>query len=171
MSFLSVRPCNDHTWYYCYAQDSKDCVLKTMMDGEGFICFVSGLVSGVTVHFDSPVNEGDDVEMTCEYSNPNGNSVVVTWYRQTEPGVQHINAIWIYSVSLDQTKNAAEEGFQKKFELISQPSSLRSHRIKLLSAEKKDEGGYWCSVYVVLYRYGTSPRRQLHVTGEEFSHT
>ena len=138
-----------------------------MVDISGFISFVSGLVFGVTIQFDSPVNAGGDVEMICEYSDPGSKGIVVTWYRQTEPEISAITSIWIYSSS--GTRNAAVKEFEKKIDLISQRSYLVSHGIKLLRAEKSDEGEYWCVVRIKTQRT-RSLKRQLNVTGEEFSH-
>ena len=125
----------------------------------------------MTVTFDSPVEDGDPVEMTCAYNITAGIvHLGVDWKRnQTLTGeTQHIGSWFIYKIEM---KGFVNEKFQRptvKFEYISETVHAErwSHKIRLLHANTNDEGFYWC---IVIFNDGKgtssaeSPKEQLDV--------
>ena len=117
----------------------------------------------VTVDFVSPVNEGDDVEMTCAYNNPGSNNFQLLWRRKTSPDLD-FKTIWIYFGS---ENSATDKEFESNFEYIPQlHHDETSHKIKLLDAKKNDKGLYMCSVYVINVSIVTSSEKKQLDEGE-----
>ena len=117
------------------------------------------------VDFDSAGNEGDNVEMTCEYTNIGNNFFVLYWYGKTGNTPQ---AIWQYHGTKNSSvSNEAIQGYASKFEYIPQTFHDETHKIRLLNAMQEDEGLYWCYIQVIGDSAGgsegTSPQRQLEV--------
>ena len=112
----------------------------------------------VTVHFKSPVNEGDDVEMTCAYYSPSTEGVQLRWYRKTRRTTDsNFHNIWIYT----KTENSVTEEFAAKFKFILHDAT--HHQIKLLDVKKNDEALYMCSIYDSNLNNLTSSEKALDV--------
>ena len=123
----------------------------------------------MTVHFDSPVKEGSDVEMECRYSHSGSNRFTVVWHKQPESLPSgYSTAIWyLEALGSNTLLNTALGGFGLKFASVYESSYTNGHRIKLLNAKEDDKGLYFCllhSITIVI-----SPKRQLVVQGEWFS--
>ena len=103
----------------------------------------------VTVNFDLPViSGGDNVEMTCTYTiDRRIEYISVYWHRQTENAAEI--GFWLYH------QGGVSGGIKKqfripatKFEYINATfhDEGLSQSIRLVHANKSDEGLYWCSV-------------------------
>ena len=122
---------------------------------------VAGLALGVTVHFDSPVIGGSDVEMECRYTYTGSNSFRVRWYKRPQEGTQATICETFFSTS--SSSNTCSTG---KFTPVNQDSYENGHTIKLLNAGEEDEGEYWCSFQLLARAPSTSPKLQLDVQSE-----
>ena len=94
----------------------------------------------------SQINQGDSVALWCSWGHIAVNKRV-TWLRETNSN--GMETIWNYEggrlPSLT-VSNEAASGYEDKFIKVQQNNYLTKHKIKLLNAQKKDDGKYWCVV-------------------------
>ena len=94
----------------------------------------------------SHVNQGDSVELWC-FGGKIDVYKRVTWIRETNSN--GMETIWSYEggrLLSDTVLNEAASGYEEKFIMVQQRSYRIQHKIKLLNAQKEDEGKYWCVV-------------------------
>ena len=126
--------------------------------------YVLGRALNVTVHFDSPVIEGSDVEMECRYIYTESDDIQVEWFRQPPQGTM-VSRICDYFVTCNSCHT-------RKFAPVVQDSYTHGHTIKLLNAGEEDEGEYWCSILILqapLFPDFTSSKLQFDVQSEWFN--
>ena len=123
------------------------------------------------IDFDSPIYEGDNVDLTCSYNKTGKSIFYLTWKRLNEANGAN-ETLWIYygSKDWDYANKAGEPYFTSKFEHTDQTFYDESHNIRLLDARKNDTGLYWCYiVFLPGYEVVTSPAKKLYV-GESHEH-
>ena len=94
----------------------------------------------------SQVNQGDSVELWCSWGNIDVNKRV-TWFRETSSS--GMKTIWSYEggrLTSQTVSNVAASGYEDKLIKVKQNTYRTQHKIKLLNAQKEDEGKYWCVV-------------------------
>ena len=113
---------------------------------------VTDTALNVRVNFDSPVTEGENVDITCTFDDTESRSddLFVRWYRKPTGLKTQLETIgnWEYDSTIS---GGIKHWFQSnalKFEYINQTfhDGRVSHHIKLLYVEESDEGLYWCFV-------------------------
>ena len=128
------------------------------------------------IDFHSPVNNGDDVNMTCSYNSPGAERCFHLVWKRFNHATGANETVWKYYGRKDgdyeKTSNRpGEPYFQSKIEHTHQTFYDESHRIRLLDAEQNDIGRYWCYVGFTsfVYEYFISPAKELDV-GESCEH-
>ena len=88
--------------------------------------------------FPSKVNTGENVDMKCRWILDNNGSYqkTIRWYKTTEG--PETAQLWTYTYDSDSDVDAAEGGFESKFEPVTanQIEDEQYHTVKLLNAEK-----------------------------------
>ena len=94
----------------------------------------------------SQVNQGDSVTLECSWGHIGVNKRV-TWLRETNSN--GMETVWSYEggqLTSQIALNEAASGYEGKFINVGQNTYRTQHKIKLLNAQKEDEGKYWCVV-------------------------
>ena len=90
-------------------------------------------------------NQGDSEVLSCEWGDIIEAQKRVTWFRYTN--FSGTETIWNYfggKFTSQAETNVAASGYEAKFVSVKQTTHKRRHKIKLVNAQKEDEGRYWC---------------------------
>ena len=104
------------------------------------------------------------METTCAYTNDSRTEdVSVYWQRKQTENETEIGTWLYYEGEMSGGIRKEFRIFATKFEYINATfhDEGPSHKIRLLHANKSDEGLNWCSVKVIAFV--SSPKKQLHL--------